>query len=325
MKRIIYGVLAALLLLPMAACSTVPDNPDEMGLHYAVGNIDGNTFEACINPGENGPATWNDEIYWLPTNLRTWIIDDAPGADYDQPIVVLAAPQPDQPSGVQVKVETKTNFKLNTNCDGAKNSPVVKFWESIGRRYQANTDEGWKRMLEVELVRVQQNIIKDVVRQYQADPLIADVATADGKSTLQTEAERQIAERLAVEFNRLSGGEFFCGPTFNRTSGECPALELLILSVDFADPGIRAAQNEKKKAIELAAAQLAAAQGQAAALIAEAEGRAKAAAALNELYNSPGWVALQKQIEAGKALIEACKMAKECRIVIGPDGAMIMA
>lgn len=46
---------------------------------------------------------------------------------------------------------------------------------------------------------------------------------------------------------------------------------------------------------------------------------------LNTLYDTPGWMALQKQIEAGKALVEACKAAKECRLVVGADGTLVMA
>jgi hypothetical protein len=77
--------------------------------------------------------------------------------------------------------------------------------------------------------------------------------------------------------------------------------------------------------VELAAAQLAKAQGEAAALVAEAQGKRDAANAVGALYNSPGWVALQKQIVASQALVDACKAAKECRLVVGPDGTVIMA
>jgi hypothetical protein len=98
-----------------------------------------------------------------------------------------------------------------------------------------------------------------------------------------------------------------------------------MISMEYGDPGIQAARNEKQKAIELAARDLAAAQGKANALVAEANGKAEAARALNALYNTPGWVALQKQIEAGNALIEACKAAKECRLIVGTDGSLIMA
>lgn len=320
---------AATLMVGLGACSTISD-PDQVGLYYMEGPSDGYKFGECIEPGKTGPAEWNNSVVYLPTSLRTWTIDDmpdpqdanrsviAPGADSADVIIVSAKPQENQPSGVQVKVSTKTNFYLNTFCD-QNGGKVKEFWEKVGRRYGADTEAGWRRMLETELVSTQKTIIKEVIREYSADPLIAN---QDG---IQGQAQKLIAERLAVEFNRITGGQFFCGPSFNRSSQDCPPLELLIIGVEYADRGIQAARNEKQKAVELAAAQLAKAQGEAAALVAEAQGKRDAANALNQLYNTPGWVSLQKQIEAGRALVEACKAAKECRLIVGPDGSVIMA
>lgn len=315
----VLGAVAALgaLLLGATGCSTISD-PDMVGLYYMEGSSDGYHFGECINPGQTGPAEWNNSVVYLPVNLRTWTIDDAEGSDSTARIIVSAKPEEGQPSGVQVAVSTKTNFYLNTFCD-TKGGVVKDFWEKIGRRYAADTPEGWRKMLLAELVPTQQTIIRDVVRTYGADPLIANV------NGIQSEAQKAIAERLAVEFNRITGGNFFCGPSFNRAKADCPPLELLIIAVEYADPGIQAARNEKQKAVELAAAQLARAQGEAAALVAEAKGRADAAAALNSLYNNPGWVKLQQQIESSRALIEACKAAKECRLVVGNDGNLILS
>lgn len=337
-KRACAILVGAALLGTTAACATTPESPDLMGVHYYIGPSEGNKFGKCVDPGTNGDWIVDDEIYWLPTNLRTWIIDDvpvydangkitgytiAPGADSADTIVVSAKPEKDQPSGMQVKLSTKTSFVLNTFCD--KDGGVVKqFWEKLGRRYGANFEsssvvpQGWKDMLNAELAPVQKSIIRDVVRNYNADPFIANV---DG---VQTEAQKMIGDRLAVEFNRIAGGNFFCGPTFNRTKPDCPSLELLLIGVEYADAGIQAARNEKQKAVELAAAKLAEAQGIAAALVAEAQGKKNAAAELSGLYNSQGWVAIQKQIEASRALVEACKAAKECRLVVGADGTLIM-
>lgn len=324
--------MATVALASLTACSTIAP-PDEVGLYYMEGPSDGYQFGRCISPGQTGPAEWNNSVVYLPNGLRTWTIDDepvygdggkvigykiAPGADSGDTIVVSAKPEKDQPSGVQVKLSTKTSFTLNTFCDDSGGVARV-FWEKIGRRYHADTPEGWKNMLNAELVPVQKTIIKDVVRNYSADTFIANL------EGIQNEAQTEIARRLAVEFNRISGGQFFCGPSFVRTKPDCPSLELMIIGVEYADPGIQAARNEKQKAVEFAAAKLAEAQGIAAALVAEAEGRRDAASKIAALYNSPGWVSLQKQIEAGKALVEACKAAKECRLVVGPDGTVIMA
>jgi hypothetical protein len=321
-----------------SGCVTTPESPDLMGLHYYIGAEEGNKFGKCVEPGKNGDWLVNDEIFWLPTNLRTWVIDDmpdpadptgqrrviAPGADSMDTIVVSAKPEQAQPSGVQVRLSTKTSFNLNTFCDD-KGGVVKDFWEKIGRRYgvdfvQSNViPQGWKDMLNAELVPIQKTVIKDVVRNYGADAFIANL------EGVQNEAQRQIGERLAVEFNRIAGGAFFCGPSFNRAKPDCPPLELLIIGVEYADPGIQAARNEKQKAVELASAKLATAQGEAAALVAEAQGKRDAAAALAGLYNSPGWVKLQQQIISSQAFVEACKAAKECKLIVGPDGNLIMA
>lgn len=303
-----------------SACSTIAA-PDSVGLYYYEGPSDGYEFGECVAPGKTGPGEWNNSIVYLSTALRTWVIDDAPGADSNELILVSAAPQEGHPSGVQVKLATKTSFFLNTYCDDS-GGKVREFWEKLGRRYDADTPDGWKRLLEAELVPTQKTIIKDVIRAYSADPLIAN-ALVDPKAAtsepIQVQAQKIIGERLAAEFNRLAGGTFFCGPSFNRDKPDCPQLELTIIGVEYADPGIQAARNEKAKAVELAAAQLARAQGEASALYAKAEGEVNAANKLRELYNNPAWVALRKaemQLEA----VKACSVQPNCKMIMGADG-----
>lgn len=316
MKKFIAIPLVGLAVI-LTGCATIPE-PDYVGLYYMEGPSDGYKFGECIDPGQTGPAEWNNSVVYLPVNLRTWTIDDAEGADSREEIIVSAAPQENQPSGVQVRVSTKTNMHLNTFCD--QNGGVLReFWEKIGRRYQADTAEGWRKMLLAEFVPVQKTIIKDVLRKYQADPLIANV------DAVQAQAAKEITDRLATEFNRISGGNFFCGPSFNRRSKDCPPLELLIIGLEYADPGIQQARNEKQKQLELAAAKVAAAKGDAEALVARAQGEQDAAGKLAALYNSPGWVKLQQTIKQTEALIEACKAAKECKLIVGADGNLIMA
>jgi hypothetical protein len=302
-------------ILALSGCTSTTD-PDQVGLYYMQGSADGNKFDHCTKPSETDDFEWNNEIIYLPTSLRTWTIDDGEGADTKDPITVSTKPQKDQPSGVQVNVWSQTKFLLNTFCDD--NGGAIKpFWESIGRRYGANTDKGWRDMLLDVLVPTLKRVTRDVVRNYGADELVGNVGGT------QTEAQKQIGGEFAKELNRLAGGEFFCGPTFSRLKADCPAVELILLSVEYADAGIQAARNEKQKALEEAAAKLARAQGEAAALVAEAQGKAHAAAALASLYRTPGWVELQKQITQANALIEACKAAKECTLVVGSNGMLL--
>jgi hypothetical protein len=309
-----------------------------VGLFYEKGTSDGYKFLKCINPGETGPSETdlvgdNDELIQLPINARTWTINGmqalgpdgktmiwvpVPGADSGDEIVVSAKPEENQPSGVQIRLATKTSFRLNTFCD--TNGGVVReFWEKIGRRYYvADPVNWWKNMLQAELVPTQQAVIKEIARSYSADPFIANL---DG---VQGAAQAAISARLAVEFNRVAGGSFFCGPTFNRASKDCPGLELLILGVEYADAGIQAARNEKVRAIELAAAKLETARGEAAALVAEANGKRDAAAAVRDLYNSPGWVQLQMQILQLEA-VKACGANPNCHMFVGNSGAQIFS
>jgi hypothetical protein len=215
-------MLATTLSIVMSGCATIAD-PDAVGLYYLKGNSDGYKFGKCIEPGATGDAVWNNEAIYLPTNLRTWIIDDmpdpanpgryiiAPGADSADVIVVSAAPEEGQPSGVQVRVSTKTNFKLNTYCD-ANGGKAREFWEAIGRRYDANTEEGRKRLYNAELVPVQKTIIKDVLRAYSANPLIAN------QEGIQTQAQLKMA-KVQAEAVKSCGNNPNCHMFVGNTPG----------------------------------------------------------------------------------------------------------
>jgi hypothetical protein len=296
------GALAAgfLLLGGLSACSQIA-KPDEVGLYYMEGPDDGYKFDHCFDPGSTTDAIWNNSVVHLPTSLRTWnITHPNQGGDSDVPITVSAAPEANQPSGVQVNVYTQTNFMLNTNCDAGASSPVVQFWEKIGRRYNAEEVGGWKTMLQNTVVTALTTATRNVVRTYNADVLVA--------GTANVEVQQKISAAFAPELKRLVGGDFFCGPTFNRASTACPAVETILVDVDYTNPGIQAARDEKQKAIELAAAK-----------VAEAEGQVKAAAAQAQLYNNPAWVQLQlAQLQLEQ--VRACASNPNCTVVVGADG-----
>jgi hypothetical protein len=133
-----------------------------------------------------------------------------------------------------------------------------------------------------------------VARNYSADPLVA--------GTNLPEIQDAIAKEFSSELARVTGAPFFCGPTFNRATKNCPAVQVLVKDVDYADPGIQKARNEKQKALETAQA-----------LVAEAEGK---------LYDNPAWVQLEKariQLEIAKA----CGQNPNCHMVMGADGTII--
>lgn len=301
--------------MALTACTSTTD-PDQVGLYYMQGSLDGNEFDHCTEPSKTDDYEWNNSIVYLPASLRTWTIDDGESADTKDPIVVSTKPTEGQPSGVQVNVWTQTKFVLNTYCD-THGGTLKQFWETIGRRYGANTEEGWRKMLLETIVPALKTVTRNVIREYGADALVGNVGG------VQQEAQEKISAAFATELNRLAGGPFFCGPTFSRAKPDCPPVELILTSVEYNDPGIQAARNEKQKALEEAAAKVARAQGEAQAALAEAEGKVAAANKIRELYNNPAWVRLQlaqMDLEA----IKACGANPNCKMVIGADGNLVI-
>lgn len=309
-SKVISGLLIGGMLWTTSACATIAE-PDHVGLFYMKGSWDGHEFSKCIEPGQTGPWEANNEVIWLPTNLRTWNVG-GPGSDSGDPIISSSMPQEGQPSGVELQVWPKVTFYLNTFCD--KNGGVVRqFWETLGRRNSADTDDGWKKMLQDVVAAALGKVTRDVTRGYPADALVGNIGG------ILAEVQTKIASQFATELKRMSGGDFFCGPGFSRARPECPPIEVIVKDVTFNDAGIQAARNEKQKAVELAAANLAKAQGEAAALVEEAKGKKDAAAQVASLYNSPGWVQLQLQILQLEA-VKACAAQANCHMFVNGNG-----
>lgn len=314
LRATVTAGIVAMGLVALTGCSTVAE-PDRVGLYYMEGPSDGYKFKECIEPGKTGSAEWNNSVVYLPTSLRTWNIA-ASGGDSSEATTVSTQPEPNQPSGVQVKVWSTTNFYLNTYCD--KKGGVAKdWWEKIGRRYAADTDAGWVNMLKAILLPVLDKSVQDVIRSYGADALVGNVGG------VRAEAQDKISTLFTTELKRSAGGDFFCGPSFDRSKPECPEIEIIVKDVDYADAGIQEARNSKQKAIELAAAKVAEAEGNAKAQVAQAQGELDAANKRGTLYENKAWVQLQlaeKQLQA----IQACAQSDKCTIVVGSNGNLIL-
>lgn len=311
MTRTIKGVIAVtvagIVLATSAGCDYIHPEADEVGLKYKTGSQDGAQFDKCIDPGKTETVV-NDTIYKVPNNLRTWKISDVKDgtADSTDPIVVSSLPEENQPSGVQVNVWSQTNLRLNTNCDddpNFKGGTLRRWWETIGHNNGgADTPDGWKKMMANFIVTSLTKATKDVIRSYDADDLVAN------KGGIYTDVQAKISAAFASELKRLTGGDFFCGPTFVRGKNACPAVELIVLDVDYNDPGIQDARNNKQKAIEQAAADLATATGQ-----------VNAANKLKELYANPAWVAI-KLAELKVAQTTECAKTGKCVVVMDETG-----
>lgn len=303
-KRIFAAVLIGGLLIGTAsACAQIAD-PDKVGLWYAKGNSDGFRFDHCVPPGTSDGVAVNDTVFWVPDNVRTWNIA-LEGGDSNQALRLTAKPDEGQQSGLEVLVWTQVTLKLNTACGANErdgNSPLANWWENLGKRYNANNDDGWRNMLLNTVVPALEKA-KNVLRDYTADELV--------QGTVWAQAETKFAQTFSAELTRLSGGEYFCGPDFNRANPDnCSPVAVSIKDVDYADAGIQEARNEKQKAIEKAAA----------ALI-EAQGIVAAAAEKGQLYSNEAWVAL----ETIRMIAEACEKSPGCQIIVGSDGNLVLS
>jgi hypothetical protein len=304
-KKIAAWVGAGLLALgSLTACSEIAD-PDKVGLWYAKGQSDGNQFDHCVKPGQVDDVAVNDEVKWVENNLRTW--NAAPtgqGGDTDVPLTLTAKADTaqGQQTGLQVNVWTQTNFMLNTFCGDDErdvNSPLVKWWNNLGDRYDADTPVGWRNMLLNTVVPALEKA-KNVLRVYTADELIG--------GTVWAAAEQDFASTFTTELKRLAGQDYFCGPTFDRTKSDCPSIAVSIKDADLTDPAVQAARNEKQAALEKAQAD-----------VARAEGQVAAAKAQELLYSNPAWV--QLQIAQNQLLIaQACAASSKCTMVLDSAG-----
>lgn len=305
LKRVVALVAAgALALGGLTACAEIAD-PDKVGLWYAQGQVDGNKFDHCVEPGKSDDVSFNDSVYWLPNSLRTWNVAEQ-GGDTNKPLQVVAAAEPGQTSGLQVNVWVSVNFMLNTWCgseDKDENSPFVQWWQKLGDRYDADTDAGWVNMLNATVVPALEKA-KNVLRGYTADQLVSGGVTK--------EAEAALAANFSEELERVSGGDYFCGPDFNRVRSDCSPVAVLLKDVDITDTSVLAARNEKQKALELAAAK-----------VAEAQGQVAAAEAQKQLYGNAAWVQLQlaqKKLEIALAQADACKNSEKCTMIVDGSG-----
>lgn len=295
------GAVTAAMVVGLGGCTITPQT-DEISLHYHGGPLEGNSFDRVILPGE-AAGNWNvaDTTIDLPTSLRTWNIDPAEGADQRSAIV---APSSDN---VPVAVWLQVNMLLNTNTDDLgedfEGGTLRKFWETIGKRYEADTDVGWIDMMKVTVVPALKKAVTDTVRAYESDPLVYNT---DG---VYVEVQSQIGQRFLEELERLSGGQFFCGtsfvPTWRGGDGSCPNVELILTDIDFNNPAIQTARDSRRVAEEEAAA----------ALI-EAEGLTAAQEELNTALNDPAYLEYliaQMQLQAA----QACAQAPNCTFING--------
>ena len=301
-RRTAAAALALVALGVLTACSTRPP-ADEVYLFYQDGPTAPKEFQECVEPNGKGPWQANNKVFTLPTSLRTWNIRPN-GGDTDQWIRSSSKPGAGGQPGPEVGVFATAEFYLNTNCEGGKDSPVVQFWEKTGRRYKVSdgdgvfSDEAWRTMLLNTLVPAEEKAIREVTRNYSADALDAN---ADG---VWKKMEEALGTTFLAELKAKTGGDYFCGPTYDRAKQDCPPIRISITDVNFADPGIAEARAKVFKAEQDAKAALIAAQSQ-----------VDVANKLSQAGKDAGYVRL-KELESQLAAAQACAQNPNCTLII---------
>lgn len=347
-RRVGAALGAVAVFSTVVACSTRAE-PDEIGLYYTKGSLEGTKFQECIEPSTKGPGTVNDEVYWLPTSLRTWNIQKQ-GGDTAEPIVAGTKPNASGQAGPQVKVWATTEFYLNSDCTDAQGkettgAPVVLFWEKTGRRYgvtAASGDSGWKNMLLNTLVPVLDRTIQGVSRNFTADEMDTDLNDTWSK------AEALMRDEFTAQLRSKVGGDYFCGPEYQRErdvtwtqktvkheqverliagkktlvdqysfgpdetkTGQCPPVKVTISNADYADQGLQDARAATRRATEEAEKR-----------VIEARAKVEESKILSQAASDPNYMRL-KELETQLQMAQACAANPNCTLIIGADGAIV--
>lgn len=324
------ATLTAITILGTAtACSTRAPS-DMITLYYKDGPGDNKVFSECIQPGTAGSYPIDDKVFELPISLRTWNIRPDGKGDSKDAITSGSKPGVDGQPGPSVSIYASVDFYLNTDCTDEVNSPIVQFWQSLGRRYDvAGGDKGkfnegnWRKMLLNTLVTAEEKALREQTMKYSADAMDANL---DG---VWTKIQNGLEDTFQAELKSKTGGNFFCGAGYQRgklvnyekpvsedgktvkLSSTCPPIHISISDINFTDSGISEARAKVYKAQQEAKEAMIRAQAEVdkAALLSTA---AKDTAYMEMLR-------IQAQLEAAKA----CAANPNCTLIIGAQGVIV--
>jgi regulator of protease activity HflC (stomatin/prohibitin superfamily) len=286
---------------------------DEVGLYYSGGPIEGRKFQRVINPGSGSTILGiADDVFWLPAGQRNYIVSKDVNESDKKKADFIRVPTK---GGILMDFEISVYFRLNTATDDLKDDPrfkkggtLRKFWENIGKKYGADTEDGWDKMLNDNFRKIIETSMRQKAFNFTVDELYANAeGQASGNEDAIQKIQNEIASALKDNVNSSLGGNYFCGPTFNRDKpGDCPPFQFIINSAEPADGNVissfsaqRVAANEVITAQNRAKAREEEAKGTAAVKKAEAQGIVDAQNALKDNLSSQ-FLRLQ-EIEAMKA------------------------
>ena len=195
---------------------------DKVALHYTGGPVEGEKFARIVQPG-SGTKFYGllDKQYLLPVTQRDFVISNDESADRKGSIVVPV-------KGVEMRFEVAAFFALNTSDE-----VIPRFFERVCRKYDCTSEDGWDRMLDVNFYRPIAQSLQQAARPYDVGVLYAsqtaEGGTSDEAVAALAQLQEDVAKGLKDNINRVMGGPYFCGPTFDRNNPDvCPDFEFVI-------------------------------------------------------------------------------------------------
>jgi hypothetical protein len=311
--------LIALIAMAFAVTACAETKADTVGLKYGAGPIEGDHFEKVIDPGSGQVFVWNDKVVNIPINQRDYTFCSDVREDSDDegcdtgPIKVTAL------GGAELAISGGVTFEIATGDEEV----LRAFNEELCRKFDCADDEGlksdgWAELLRVVMRGPIEDSLQEEVRGYSVDALYAGVP-AEGESVSEEEAlstltqvSDALASSLKETINEYAGGEFFCGPAYERSEpGECPDFEFIITEVTPSE--------EVKAAFDRNVASrqgVVDAQNEADAKVVKAEGDKEAADIQSALFSNPAYLAYLRALA-----IQECAKNNNCTLIVGADDA----
>lgn len=315
-----------LLLVPLlallAACGST--TADTVGLHYNGGPLEGESYERLVEPGSGtaflGPG---DKIIRVPINQREYtfcpehrgrIMPDGDEADTGcdgPPITVTAL------GGAELAFSGGVTFALNTSTEEITKA----FYEKICRKFDCAgasgiNNDGWDELLRVNMRGPIEDSLQEEVRGFSVDAIYAGIP-AEGEAVDEEEAlstltqvSDNLASSLRSTINEYVGGNFFCGPGYNRNDpASCESADFEFIITEVTPSGEVKAAFDRNVASRQERVD---AQNRADARVIEAEGSRAAQEALEGLYTDPAYIAY---LEA--QALQECAKNSNCTLIVG--------
>lgn len=232
-------------LIALAGISQNKAGAREWGCLYGGGMLDTPGLKKTIAPGTRGGLTVFDKMYSVPSDIRSYTIDENPEVrdPMATPIILPVQARDIVVNGESIESAGITNIALELQVRFAFNENVCDWYTEIGRGAEPlnfdaaeGTATNWTQFLNQSFQRRIREAARPIVASYDWLQLTTNARIdVDGaqKNVFDVLAV-EISEELSNELTSSLGGNYFCGPTYTfdgSVDGElesCPAFEVSI-------------------------------------------------------------------------------------------------